>query len=76
MQLMLLLSVLVVEIVDPIEECRLLGVWTSKVKCLRFIVPYRIGLRIIERGCACEIVVRKGIGDRFSTVCKFVPKGL
>ena len=73
---LVLLSVLVVEIVDPIEECRLLGVWTAKVKCLGFIVSYRISLWIIEGARASEIVVGKRISDRFGPVCKFVPKGL
>ena len=73
---LVLLFVLVVEIVDPIEECRLLGVRTAKVKCLGFIVSYRVGLRIVERARASEIVVRKGISDGFSPVCKFIPKSL
>ena len=42
--------VLVVEVVDSVEEGRLLlRIGTAQVKCLRFVVAYRICLAVVER---------------------------
>ena len=69
-------SVLVVLVIDPIEECRLLDVWTAEVESLGLIVADRICFRIVERSGEVLITIsRLGLILWLDTIREFVPQG-
>lgn len=66
--------VLVVKVVDLVQEGRLSGLRIGQVKCLRFVVPDRIGLRVVERLVAHELMVVDGLSRWLNSICKLVPE--